>query len=424
MRRTFFAILMSGVFFTLPLYAQPTIDIGQNDSEAQPLAAAQEQPAEKVSQSQAAVVENSAAVEENLADKEKKGLFSFLNFSFMNKKDPEIVKEAEEHRETFLQTLTRKAEEGNVDAQLSLGYMYLYGDADAGVTSDYEQAFKYYSMAAAQGDNIAINNLGSLYYSGVGTKRNPYKAAILFAKAADQGNVEAAVNLAFLYLSGSGIQQDSTKAMNYFAKASSQGNLTAQFVMGYAYYKGFVIGQDYKKAFELMREPAKAGFDEAQYNMALMYLNGEGITKNYGNAVKYLGNSFMQGNVQAMIKLADILAAGEVYPKNIYQAHILYNIASVRGAPQAAEKRDILEQHLKINEVLQAQTEAENFKDQPKELTNYIRKTFGANIASYIDEQMPSKQTAPKVMPEPSYAPPAAPVTINNPPVQGSRPLL
>lgn len=424
MRRTFFAILMSGVFFTLPLYAQPTIDIGQNDSEAQPLAAAQEQPAEKVLQSQAAVVENSAAVEENLADKEKKGLFSFLNFSFMNKKDPEIVKEAEEHRETFLQTMTRKAEEGNVDAQLSLGYMYLYGDADAGVTSDYEQAFKYYSMAAAQGDNIAINNLGSLYYSGVGTKRNPYKAAILFAKAADQGNVEAAVNLAFLYLSGSGIQQDSTKAMNYFAKASSQGNLTAQFVMGYAYYKGFVIGQDYKKAFELMREPAKAGFDEAQYNMALMYLNGEGITKNYGNAVKYLGNSFMQGNVQAMIKLADILAAGEVYPKNIYQAHILYNIASVRGAPQAAEKRDILEQHLKINEVLQAQTEAENFKDQPKELTNYIRKTFGANIASYIDEQMPSKQTAPKVMPEPSYAPPAAPVTINNPPVQGSRPLL
>ena len=418
MRRTFFAILMSGVFFTLPLYAQPTIDIGQNDSEAQPLAAAQEQPAEKVSQSQAAVVENSAAVEENLADKEKKGLFSFLNFSFMNKKDPEIVKEAEEHRETFLQTMTRKAEEGNVDAQLSLGYMYLYGDADAGVTSDYEQAFKYYSMAAAQGDNIAINNLGSLYYSGVGTKRNPYKAAILFAKAADQGNVD------FLYLSGSGIQQDSTKAMNYFAKASSQGNLTAQFVMGYAYYKGFVIGQDYKKAFELMREPAKAGFDEAQYNMALMYLNGEGITKNYGNAVKYLGNSFMQGNVQAMIKLADILAAGEVYPKNIYQAHILYNIASVRGAPQAAEKRDILEQHLKINEVLQAQTEAENFKDQPKELTNYIRKTFGANIASYIDEQMPSKQTAPKVMPEPSYAPPAAPVTINNPPVQGSRPLL
>ena len=424
MRRTFFAILMSGVFFTLPLYAQPTIDIGQNDSEAQPLAAAQEQPAEKVSQSQAAVVENSAAVEENLADKEKKGLYSFHNYSYMNKKDPEIVKEAEEHRETFLQTMTRKAEEGNVDAQLSLGYMYLYGDADAGVTSDYEQAFKYYSMAAAQGDNIAINNLGSLYYSGVGTKRNPYKAAILFAKAADQGNVEAAVNLAFLYLSGSGIQQDSTKAMNYFAKASSQGNLTAQFVMGYAYYKGFVIGQDYKKAFELMREPAKAGFDEAQYNMALMYLNGEGITKNYGNAVKYLGNSFMQGNVQAMIKLADILAAGEVYPKNIYQAHILYNIASVRGAPQAAEKRDILEQHLKINEVLQAQTEAENFKDQPKELTNYIRKTFGANIAAYIDEHMPSKQTAPKVMPEPSYAPPAAPVTINNPPVQGSRPLL
>lgn len=330
---------------------------------------------------------------------EQKGLFSFLNFSFSGKKDPEIVKEAEEHRETFLQTMTRKAEEGNIDAQLSLGYMYLYGDSDAGVTSDYEQAFKYYAMAAAQGDNVAINNLGSLYYSGVGTKKNPYKAAILFTQASGLGNIEAAVNLAFLYLSGSGVQQDNAKAMNYFAKAANQGNLTAQFMMGYAYYKGFIVPQDYKKAFEFIRSPATAGFDEAQYTMALMYLNGEGITKNYGNAVKYLGNSFMQGNVNAMLKLGDILAAGEVYPKNIYQAHILYNIASVRGAPEAAVKRDELEKALKINEVLQAQTEAENFKDAPKEITSYIRKTFGTNIASYIDEQLPEKNLPRKGMP-------------------------
>lgn len=388
-----FSRFLLGIFicimFAFSSYAQSTVDIGQSDEVSAP--------------------------EQMNADSPKSndGVFSFLNFSFLNKKNPEILKESENRRETFLQTVTRKAEEGNVDAQLSLGYMYLYGDAEAGVTPDYKRAFDYYSMAAAQGDNVAINNLGSLYYNGVGTKKNPYKAATLFTKATDLGNVEAAVNLAFLYLSGSGVAQDNIKAMNYFAKSSSKGNLTAQYMMGYAYYRGFVVPQDYKKAFEMMREPAKAGYDDAQYSMALMYLNGEGITKNYGNSVKYLGNAFMQGNVDAMIKLADILAAGEVYPKNIYQAHVLYNIASVRGANDAAQKRDGLEKNLKIDEVLQAQTEAEKFKDAPKEITNYIRKTFGGNIRHYIDDLMPAPKTQQQMnrLPPLPALPSAAPET-------------
>ena len=327
---------------------------------------------------------------------DKEGIFSFLNFSLFKDKDPALVKEAETKHETFLQVLTRKANEGNVDAQLSLGYMYLYGDEEAGVTPDYAKAFEYYSLAANQGDNVALNNLGSLYYSGIGTKKNPYKAAILFTKAAELGNVEAAVNLAFLYLSGSGISQDNTKAINYFIKAADSQNLTAQYMLGYAYYRGFVVPQDYKKAFELIKSPAQAGFDEAQLVMAKMYLNGEGITKNYGNAVKYLGGSFMQGNVEAMTMLADILATGTVYPKNIYQAHILYNIASVKGAEYAASNRDALEKSMKIDEILQAQAEAEAFKETPKELTTYIRKTFGNNIKSYIDDQMPKPAETPK----------------------------
>lgn len=423
MRTRFLFSLLAGTFLAFSAQAQMEIDIGQNDA---PAAASEA----KTAKTEPDPVVTAEIPDEKFAAPEKEksgGMFSFLNFSFLKKKDPQIIKEAEEHQETFLQTVTRKAEEGNVDAQLSLGYMYLYGDEEAGVVSDYKKAFEYYALAAAQGDNVAINNLGSLYYSGVGTKKNPYKAAALFTKAAELGNIEASVNLAFLYLSGSGVAQDNTKAMNYFAKASSQNNLTAQYMMGYAYYRGFVIPKDYKKAFNMLREPAQAGFDEAQYAMAIMYLNGEGITKNYGNAVKYLGNSFMQGNVRAMVKLADILAAGEVYPKNIYQAHVLYNIASVRGAPEAAAKRDELEKHLKIDEILQAQSEAEKFKDQPKELTNYIRKTFGSDIYNYIDEQMPAtpknsnRLNAPASAPVPVYN---LPQTAPEPEVPQSRRLL
>ena len=119
-----------------------------------------------------------------------------------------------------------------------------------------------------------------------------------------------------------------------------------------------------------------------------MYLNGHGITKNYGNAVKFLRLAVKQGNVDAMTELGDILALGTAYPKDIYTAHMLFNIAAVRGAPKAAEKRDAIEKVMKIEELLQAQTSAEKFTETPSDLTSYVKQTFGTDVRKYIDENM------------------------------------
>ena len=90
-----------------------------------------------------------------------------MNFSFGKKKEaPKVKARPNEGKESFVERVTRQAEEGDVNSQLTLGYMYLYGEN--GVSKDYEKAFRYYSMAAAQNDSIAVNNVGSLYYSGIG----------------------------------------------------------------------------------------------------------------------------------------------------------------------------------------------------------------------------------------------------------------
>ena len=316
-----------------------------------------------------------------------KGIFSFMNFSFSKKEDThKVYARPDEKKETFVQRITRQAEEGNVNAQLTLGYMYLYGEE--GVDIDYDKAFRYYNMAAAQKDNVAINNLGSLYYSGIGTDKDFLKAATLFDEAAKLGNVEAAVNLAFIYLSGSNIGKNSQAAMELFKKAAEKGNPTAKFMLGYAYYKGFIYPQDYGKAVKFIREAANAEYAEAQYMMAVLYLNGHGITKNYGNAVKFLRLAVNQGNVDAMMELGDILALGTAYPKDVYRAHVLFNIAAVRGAPKAAEKRDAIEKVMKIEELLQAQAEAEKYVEQPSDLTSYVKQTFGNDVRKYVDENM------------------------------------
>lgn len=350
-----------------------------------------------IANAQIELVENPTQVEnktpQTVEDKEKalrdqdSGIFSFMNFSFMKKKPTVVVDDSQKlPQETEFERVTRLAKEGDVNAQLSLGYKYLYGEGD--IKTDYKKAFEYYSMAAAQNDDVAINNVGSLYFSGIGTDRDTQKSANMFQRASDLGNSEATLNLAFLYLTGNGVVKNSREAISMFTKAAKANNSTAKFMLGYAYYKGFVVPKDYIRAAELIKDASDAQYADAQFVLGLMYMNGQGMPQNYGNAVKLLKSSGLQGNLEAMMELGNILASGSKYPKDNYTAHVLFNLSSVRGAPDAAEKRNFIEQYLKIDEILQAQSEAESFREKPSEITIYINQTFGKNIKGYIDEDL------------------------------------
>lgn len=321
--------------------------------------------------------------------------FSFLNFA-KNKRSGEnksssVATEAkpeDPHRK-----MLREADAGNLDAQLSLGYIFLYGEGD--IKPDYNKAFHYYEMAAAQNDNVAINNLGSLYYSGIGTPANVAKAMEMFDKAAKLGNVEAAVNLAFLYMTDNPLSKDSKRAMELFQTAANANNPTAQFMLGYAHLYGYLVPRDYARAFELLQKSAMSKYDEAQYQTALLYMEGKGVPQNYGKAVNFLNAARLQGNLEAMMTLGTILAEGRKYKRDVYTAHILFNLASVRGAEKAAEFRDRLSQEMEIDMILRAQAQADAFREQPSELTTYIHQTFGKNIKAYIDRNLPKKQPEP-----------------------------
>lgn len=370
-------LVLVSLLFAAQTAAAQVIDIGQNDKKK-----------EVTLTDTLKNIDGAAPAEQSKAENaDDKGIFSFMNFSFAKKKESKkVYARPDEKKESFMQRVTRQAEEGDVNAQLTLGYMYLYGEE--GADMDYRKAFKYYSMAASQNDSVAINNLGSLYFSGIGTDKDYVKAAALFDQAAKLGNTEAAVNLAFIYLSGNNVGKNSWAAMELFKSAAKAGNPTAKFMLGYAYYKGFIVPVDYSQAVKLIREAADVHYADAEYVLAVMYLNGHGITKNYGQAVRYLKMAVSQGHVDAMGELGAILALGTAYPKDIYRAHVLYNIASVRGAPKAAERRDALEKVMKIEELLQAQAEAEKYVEKPSELTAYIKQTFGRDIRTYIDDNL------------------------------------
>ncbi|MBR1648608.1 MAG: sel1 repeat family protein [Alphaproteobacteria bacterium] len=380
------------VFATAPVWAddEPSL-LDLFGEEEKKEAAENVKPTDSPSQ----VVKKEEVTEEAKAD-EDEGVFSFLNFSFLRNKEKakEFVRKTDEPQETYEERMSRLANDGDIEACLTLGYMYL--DGEQGLERDDEKALMYYSMAAEKKDKIALNNLGSLYYNGIGTKKDVVKAAQLFEEAAALGNNEAAVNLAFVYLTNSSFSGDQERAahrsrvVRLFNQAAEGGNATAQYMMGMIYYNGFGLNKNDDKAFQYLKKAA-AQYDEAQYQLALRYMNAEGTPRNYGNAVNNLIRAAKQGHIPSMLWLGDILAAGTSYPKNEYEAYVWYNIASVYDPKNAAERRDKLESKLKIEEVLQAQAAAESYKSEPTEITDYVHRTFGVNLADYVTEKKPSR---------------------------------
>lgn len=281
--------------------------------------------------------------------------------------------------------LKKKAASGDISAQLDLGYMYLYGLN--GIDIDYKQALEYYETAAAKNSSVALNNLGSMYFSGIGVDVDFAKAISFFEKAAKLGSDDAAVNLAIIYLGSdtkTKTKADLEKAFALLLQAEKNNNI-AKYLLGYSYFVGFMTEEDLGKAFTLIKAAADDNYDEAQLVISDFYINGWSTPKNYNLAVKYLKNASDQGNAVAMSKLGDIYAEGKIYTKDIKKAHIQYNLASVLGVEEAAQKRDALEKNIKIDDLLIVQAAAEDFTTTPSQQTVFIRQTYGNSLKTYID---------------------------------------
>ena len=65
--------------------------------------------------------------------------------------------------------VSSSTEQGDADAQKSLGYMYYKGK---GVLQDYNQAVRWYRKAAEQGHAAGLVALGVMYAGGEGVSKD------------------------------------------------------------------------------------------------------------------------------------------------------------------------------------------------------------------------------------------------------------
>ena len=157
-----------------------------------------------------------------------------------------------------------------------------------------EEAFKWYTKAAEQGNAEAQYHTGYLYDYGVGVGKNHQKAVVGYKKAAEQGHAQAQCNLALIYDSG-GRLGNKEEAISWYKKAAEQGVRQAQFILGSKYEKGHVVTKDLEEAFKWYKKAAEQGDGQAQYNVGHMYYYGKGIERNEEEAVKWFKKSADNG---------------------------------------------------------------------------------------------------------------------------------
>ncbi|HKK16061.1 MAG TPA: SPOR domain-containing protein [Gammaproteobacteria bacterium] len=209
--------------------------------------------------------------------------------------------------EKALTILRPLAEQGNSQAQVTLGIMYDYGQ---GVKQDDKEAMKWYIKAAEQGIPVVQHDVGVKYFQGLGVEQDYQEAAKWWELSANAGLADSQFNLGLLYYRGLGLKQDYSKAAELFRKAAAQGHSHAQYSLAVMYAFGNGMEKDYAEALKWFRESADQGVAQAQFNLGVFYENGYGLEKDMDKAKQWYQKAADQGLAEAQKKL-DALARGE-----------------------------------------------------------------------------------------------------------------
>lgn len=214
-----------------------------------------------------------------------------------------------------LRWLKPAAERGSMEAAYFLGASLLAGD---GVEHDPVEGEKWLRVAAGSGLVAAQADLGIAYYSGVGGVKKDYEeAARWFTLAAKQGNGDACNKLGVVYRNGYGVRPDPERAILWFAMGANLGDPFAQFNLANSYLHGEWVARNFREAARWHQQAAQRGNTDSQYLMGCFYAEGLGVEKDMGRAREWLVHAERGGHVQAgelLERLWELDDAGDLTP--------------------------------------------------------------------------------------------------------------
>jgi len=219
--------------------------------------------------------------------------------------------------------LTKRAENGDMDAQFELSGKYYNGD---GVGQDRATARNLVRELAEKGHAKSQYQYGYFLTRGIGGSKEIMSGISWLETSANGGFAVASSQLAFIYQSGAIVSPDRKKARYWGLKAAEQGDMETQYAVGSSYSEG---SNGYVKsssdAFLWWKKAAEQGDMRAQHNIGEMYHNGDGITQDYEQALFWYAEAAKNGSSRSSSRIREVrelIKEKEISKSAIYYAKI------------------------------------------------------------------------------------------------------
>ncbi|MBW8321366.1 MAG: SEL1-like repeat protein [Rhizobium sp.] len=165
------------------------------------------------------------------------------------------------------------------------------------------------SLAAKQGDPLALFEIGARYTDGRGVPGDFAEAAKWYKLSADRGFAPAQYRLANLYEKGTGVPRDIAAAKSLYQQAADAGNASAMHNLAVLHASGSDGAQDYAKAAEWFGKAADLGVSDSQFNLAILHARGNGVPQDLEASYKWFALVAKEGDKDAAQKRDEVANA-------------------------------------------------------------------------------------------------------------------
>ena len=165
------------------------------------------------------------------------------------------------------------------------------------------------SLAAKNGDPLALFEIGARYTEGRGVKSDFAEAANWYRMAADKGLALAQYRLANFLEKGTGVAPNIDEAKRYYEMAANAGNASAMHNLAVIYASGKDGAQDYAKAVEWFTKAADYGVSDSQFNLAILSARGNGTSQDLVTSYKWFAIAAKGGDSDAAQKRDEVANA-------------------------------------------------------------------------------------------------------------------
>jgi len=165
------------------------------------------------------------------------------------------------------------------------------------------------SIAAKNGDPLALFEIGARYTEGRGVPNDFAEAAKWYRLSADRGFAVAQYRLANFLEKGTGVAPDIAEAKRYYEMAANAGNASAMHNLAVIYASGKDGAQDYAKAVEWFTKAADYGVSDSQFNLAILSARGNGTAQDLVASYKWFAIAAKGGDTDAAQKRDEVANA-------------------------------------------------------------------------------------------------------------------